>query len=96
MDMRIDARVSETSPAQKSIIDNCERRGHCNEVLLEELRQVATRDQRLPWLVQTTSRDPSIIGSIAAILALVAVAASIRPARAATQLDPLVALRHEQ
>jgi ABC-type lipoprotein release transport system permease subunit len=46
--------------------------------------------------VQTTSRDPSIIGSIAAILALVAVAASIRPARAATQLDPLVALRHEQ
>ena len=47
-------------------------------------------------LVQTTGRDPIIIASIAAILAVVALAASVWPARAATQLDPLVALRHEQ
>jgi predicted permease len=47
-------------------------------------------------LVQTTARDPIIITSIAAILAVVALAASVWPARAATQLDPLVALRHEQ
>jgi putative ABC transport system permease protein len=47
-------------------------------------------------LVQTTGRDPIIIVSIAAILAVVALAASVWPARAATQLDPLVALRHEQ
>ena len=46
-------------------------------------------------LVQTTSRDPIIIASIAAILAVVALAASVWPARAATQLDPLVALRRE-
>jgi putative ABC transport system permease protein len=47
-------------------------------------------------LVQTNSRDPIIIASIAAILASVALAASVWPARAATRLDPLVALRHEQ
>jgi putative ABC transport system permease protein len=46
-------------------------------------------------LVQTTGRDPLIITLIAAILAVVALAASVWPARAATQIDPLVALRHE-
>ena len=47
-------------------------------------------------LVQTTGRDPITIASIAALLAVVALAASVWPARAATQLDPLVALRREQ
>jgi putative ABC transport system permease protein len=46
-------------------------------------------------LVQTTGRDPIIIASIAEILSVVALAASVWPARAATQLDPLVALRRE-
>ena len=47
-------------------------------------------------LVQTSGRDPITIGSIAAMLAVVALAACLWPARAATQLDPVVALRHEQ
>jgi putative ABC transport system permease protein len=46
-------------------------------------------------LVQTTGRDPIIIASIAAILAVVALAACVWPARAATQIDPLIALRRE-
>jgi predicted permease len=46
-------------------------------------------------LIQTSARDPVTIGSIAALLAGVSLAACIWPARKATALDPLVALRHE-
>jgi putative ABC transport system permease protein len=46
-------------------------------------------------LIQTSPRDPITIGSIAMLLAIVAVAASIWPARRATKLDPLVALRRD-
>jgi ABC-type lipoprotein release transport system permease subunit len=46
-------------------------------------------------LIQTSAQDPITIGSIAALLALVSLAACIWPARKATELDPLVALRHE-
>jgi predicted permease len=46
-------------------------------------------------LIQTSPRDPITIGSIALLLAVVAVAASIWPARRATKLDPLVALRRD-
>jgi predicted permease len=46
-------------------------------------------------LVQTSSRDPVTLVSIVALLVVVAVAACIWPARHATRLDPLVALRHE-
>jgi putative ABC transport system permease protein len=46
-------------------------------------------------LVRMNGRDPITIGSIAALLAIVALTASIVPARRATQLDPLVALRGE-
>jgi ABC-type antimicrobial peptide transport system permease subunit len=46
-------------------------------------------------LLRTNGRDPLVIGSIAAIMAAVSMAACIVPARRATQLDPLRALREE-
>lgn len=46
-------------------------------------------------LVQTTGRDPVTIGSIAVLLTAVSLAACVWPARRATQLDPLVALRRD-
>jgi putative ABC transport system permease protein len=46
-------------------------------------------------LIQTSPRDPITIGTIALLLALVAVAASLWPARRATKLDPVIALRRE-
>ncbi len=39
--------------------------------------------------------DPVVMGGAAAILALVAVVASLMPARAAARVNPLLALRHE-
>jgi ABC-type lipoprotein release transport system permease subunit len=45
--------------------------------------------------VQMNGRDPATILSIAALLATVALAACVWPARRATTLDPLVALRRE-
>jgi ABC-type antimicrobial peptide transport system permease subunit len=46
-------------------------------------------------LVQVNGRDPITIGSIAVLLVVVSVIASILPARRATRLDPLTALRRE-
>jgi predicted permease len=46
-------------------------------------------------LVQINGRDPLTIGSIAALLAVVALIASVLPAHRATQLDPTTALRRE-
>jgi ABC-type lipoprotein release transport system permease subunit len=45
--------------------------------------------------VQTSTRDPLTLVSIVALLAVVALAACLWPARRATRLDPLVALRYE-
>jgi ABC-type antimicrobial peptide transport system permease subunit len=47
------------------------------------------------FLVQTSSRDPVTLVVIVALLVLVSVAACIWPARQATRLDPLAAIRHE-
>ena len=46
-------------------------------------------------LIRTSPRDPLTIGSIAMLLAVVAIAASIWPAMRATKLDPLIALRRD-
>jgi predicted permease len=46
-------------------------------------------------LVQTSPRDPLTLLSIVALLTIVAAVACIIPARRATRLDPLRALRHE-
>jgi putative ABC transport system permease protein len=46
-------------------------------------------------LVQSSGRDPITIGGITLLLASVAVAASILPARRAARLDPMLALRRD-
>jgi len=46
-------------------------------------------------LVQNSGRDPITIGGIALLLAVIAIAASVLPARRATRLDPMLALRRD-
>lgn len=46
-------------------------------------------------LFEVRPSDPLTYGVIAALLAMVALAACYLPARRATAIDPLVALRHE-
>jgi putative ABC transport system permease protein len=46
-------------------------------------------------LIQVSGRDPITILSIAGLLTIVSLIACIWPARRATRLDPVIALRHE-
>jgi predicted permease len=46
-------------------------------------------------LAQTSGRDPLTIGAIAVVMSLVSLAACFWPARRATRLDPVAALRNE-
>jgi len=47
------------------------------------------------FLMQTSAVDPVILAVTAALLAAVAIAACLWPARRAAHLDPVIALRHE-
>jgi ABC-type antimicrobial peptide transport system permease subunit len=47
------------------------------------------------FLIQTSPTDPTILVGIAVLLAAVSFAAAFIPARRATGLDPLAALRYE-
>jgi len=46
-------------------------------------------------LFEVTPTDPATLGAVAGLLLTVALAATLLPARRATRVDPMVALRHE-
>jgi ABC-type lipoprotein release transport system permease subunit len=46
-----------------------------------------------PLLFQQSARDPMVFLAVAAVLVVVAIAATLRPAMRATRVDPTVTLR---
>ena len=48
-----------------------------------------------PMLFGVSARDPTIYATVAAVLLVVATAATLRPALRALKVDPLIALRHD-
>jgi putative ABC transport system permease protein len=69
--------------------------------MLNDLRSADVRDvgPELPvvssLVFDVAVRDPLTYGVVAAVLALVALAACIIPARKASQVDPMIALRYD-
>ena len=60
------------------------------DVVRSELTRLMTT-----LLYQVNATDPGTFGLVAALLAFVAFLANYLPARRATRIDPLAALRHE-
>jgi len=62
------------------------------EILLQDLRYAF---RLLSFLYGISASDPLTFTSVAVLLTLVGVAASFLPARRATRVDPIEALRYE-
>ncbi len=56
------------------------------------LLSVALSDQVQRW-TESSMRDASVLGSIAAVFLLASAVASLLPARSVTRIDPMIALR---